>query len=44
LVIIADTVKGRGIPFMENQPLWHGTAPKDKDAELAKLELNGERK
>jgi len=39
LVIIADTVKGKGVSFMENQPLWHGIAPKGKEAELAKAEL-----
>lgn len=30
LVIIAETVKGKGVSFMENQALWHGKAP-DKD-------------
>ena len=30
-VIIADTIKGKGVSFMENQPKWHGKAP---DAEL----------
>lgn len=39
LLIIADTVKGKGISFMENVPLWHGLAPKDKDAEKARAEL-----
>lgn len=39
LVIIANTVKGKGVSFMENQPLWHGIAPKGKDAEMAKIEL-----
>lgn len=38
-VIIANTVKGKGIPFMENQPLWHGIAPKGEDAKRAKAEL-----
>lgn len=40
LVVIADTVKGKGISFMENQILWHGIAPKGRQAELAKAELN----
>ena len=22
-VIIADTIKGKGVPFAENQPIWH---------------------
>ena len=40
LVIIARTVKGKGIPMVENKPLWHGMAiPKNLYAE-AKKELN----
>ena len=39
LMIIADTIKGKGISFMENQPLWHGIAPQGKDAKRAKNEL-----
>lgn len=39
LLIIADTVKGKGVSFMENVPLWHGLAPKDSDAERAMAEL-----
>lgn len=39
LVIIADTVKGKGISFMENQILWHGMAPAGEEAEKAKAEL-----
>ena len=38
-VIIADTVKGKGIKFMENVPKWHSLAPKGKDAERAKKEI-----
>lgn len=26
-VVIADTVKGRGVPFMENSPAWHHKMP-----------------
>ncbi|KKN12789.1 hypothetical protein LCGC14_1012880 [marine sediment metagenome] len=33
--------KGKGIPFMENQVLWHGVAPQGKDAERARRELDG---
>jgi transketolase len=36
LVIIADTVKGKGIDPMCYNPLWHGVAPKGKDAAKAK--------
>ncbi len=39
LVIIADTVKGQGIDFVSDVPLWHGIAPKGKDAERAELAL-----
>jgi transketolase len=39
LMIIADTVKGNGISFMEHSPLWHGAAPKGENAEKAKREL-----
>jgi transketolase len=40
LVIIADTMKGKGISFMSDAPLWHGIPPKDEEAEKAKDELN----
>ncbi len=39
LLIIANTIKGKGVSFMENKPLWHGIAPKGRDAELARREL-----
>jgi transketolase len=38
--IIARTVKGKGISFMENQAGWHGRAPKDDEFELANKELD----
>lgn len=44
LIIIADTVKGKGVSFMENKALWHGVAPKGKLARLAKIELNKARR
>jgi len=39
-VIIAKTVPGKGVPFMENDYHWHGKAPNKEDAEraLAKLQ------
>ncbi len=37
--IIAKTVKGKGVSFMENQVSWHGTAPNDEQYEKAMLEL-----
>ncbi len=43
VVIIAETVKGNSISFMENQVGWHGKAPnrKELDAALSELELEG---
>jgi len=40
LVIIANTVKGKGVSFMENKPQWHALVPKGKEAEMAKIELS----
>ena len=40
-MIVAKTIKGKGISFMENQASWHGTAPSDKDLEQALIELGG---
>lgn len=37
--IIANTVKGKGVSFMEDQVSWHGIAPKDEDLEKALEEL-----
>lgn len=37
--IIANTVKGKGITFMENQCGWHGKAPCDEDCQRALAEL-----
>ncbi|SKC50752.1 transketolase [Maledivibacter halophilus] len=42
-MIIAKTVKGKGVSFMENEASWHGTAPKDEDKEKALMELGGEK-
>lgn len=38
--IIANTIKGKGVSFMENNPGWHGTAPKQDDYEKAMKELS----
>lgn len=37
--IIADSTKGKGISFMENQASWHGSAPNKEQYELAMREL-----
>jgi len=39
-ILIADTIKGKGISFMENQAGWHGKAPKQEEYEKAMIELN----
>ena len=39
--IIAKTVKGKGVSFMENQAGWHGVAPNDAQYEQAMAELKG---
>lgn len=38
-MIIAKTVKGKGVSFMENQAGWHGVAPTAEQAEAALKEL-----
>ena len=38
-MILAKTVKGKGISYMENNAGWHGKAPNDEQYELGKLEL-----
>lgn len=37
--IIAKTVKGKGVSFMENQCGWHGKAPNDEEFEQALKDL-----
>lgn len=37
--IVAETVKGKGVSFMENQVGWHGKAPNDEQFEQAMAEL-----
>jgi transketolase len=38
-VIIADTIKGKGVSFMEGKTAWHGVAPSPEDYEKALKEL-----
>jgi transketolase len=40
--IVAHTVKGKGVSFMENDPEWHGKAPKPEEAVRAIREIVGE--
>ena len=37
--IIAKTVKGKDVSFMENQASWHGTAPNDEQFAIAMADL-----
>ena len=37
--IIAKTVKGKGVSFMENAVDWHGKAPNDAEYEIAMKDL-----
>ncbi len=39
-VILAKTVKGKGVSYMENNVGWHGKAPNDAQYETAMTELN----
>ena len=39
--IVANTVKGKGVPWMENNPEWHGKAPKPSEAVRAIRDLLG---
>jgi transketolase len=39
--IVAHTVKGKGVSFMENNPEWHGKSPKPAEAIAAIREILG---
>ena len=43
-VIIANTVKGKGVSYMENQVGWHGKAPNADEYKIAIDELNAQLK
>ena len=40
VAIVAKTVKGKGVSYMENQAGWHGKAPNDEEYAIAMEELN----
>ncbi|MBE3130249.1 MAG: transketolase [Acidobacteria bacterium] len=40
VVIIAETIKGKGVSFMENSYLWHGRPPTREEFEMAMAELD----
>ncbi len=39
LCIVANTIKGKGVSFMENQVLWHYRSPQGEEYEAAMKEL-----
>ena len=41
-VIVCETIKGKGVSFMENAVNWHGAAPNAEQAAVALAELRGE--
>jgi transketolase len=38
-MIIAETIKGKDVSFMENAPGWHGSAPNQEQRDKAIAEL-----
>ena len=38
-IIIAETVKGKGVSYMENVAEWHGKAPCEEEADIALKEI-----
>jgi transketolase len=42
--IVANTIKGKGVSFMENNPEWHGIAPKPDQVAAAVAELEAKAK
>lgn len=41
VVIVMDTVAGKGVSFMENNPVWHDKVPTKDQLDQAMKELNG---
>lgn len=42
-MVIAKTVKGKGVSYMENQVGWHGKAPSEEEAKKAIEEIGGDK-
>lgn len=38
-MLIANTIKGKGVSFMENEPIWHYRSPNPKEYQQALIEL-----
>ncbi|WP_032122578.1 transketolase [Clostridium amazonitimonense] len=41
-MIVCNTIKGKGVSFMENEVGWHGSAPNKEQCEAALKEIGGE--
>ena len=41
-VVIAHTVKGKGVSFMENVPIWHYRLPNEQEMEMVRRDLKME--
>ena len=39
--IALKTVKGKGVPYMENNNAWHKKVPSDEEVEIARKALGG---
>lgn len=40
--IVCETIKGKGVSFMENQASWHGSAPNREQCAIALREIGGD--
>ena len=40
-MVIAHTIKGKGVSFMEGKAAWHGGAPNEEQMKQIKTELGG---
>ena len=38
-MILAHTIKGKGVSFMENNAAWHGSAPNEEQLKQAVADL-----
>jgi len=41
LAVVANTVKGKGISYMENKPKWHHGVPNEEQLEIARRDIDG---
>lgn len=41
-LVVARTIKGKGVSFIENNPAWHSKVPSDAELERALVELGGD--